>query len=99
MNLSTVVEILNTRLDELCPVNGCFSGIGPSLRKYRETQEMIQACGHNTDEFEKEIRSTTEALANLEKARKAAVLKFKTEGVCFCVDGHKFKEIELASLQ
>jgi hypothetical protein len=99
MNLTTVVEILNTRLDELCPVNNCFFGIEPSMNKYRVTQQMIQACGHDTEEFQKAIQSATEALANLEKARKTAVLKFKTEGVCFCVDGQKFKEIELASLQ
>jgi predicted nucleotide-binding protein (sugar kinase/HSP70/actin superfamily) len=100
MNLTTVVEILNTRLDELSQhMNGCFFGIEPSLNKYRETQRMIQACGHDTKEFQKAIQSATEALANLENARKTAVLKFKTEGVCFCVDGQKLKEIELASLQ
>jgi len=69
------------------------------MNKYRVTQQTIQACGHDTEEFQKAIQSATEALANLEKARKTAVLKFKTEGVCFCVDGQKFKEIELASLQ
>ena len=99
MNLNTVVGILNARLDELQPTNSCFFGIQPSINKYKETELMIRACGYDTNEFQQAIQSATEALANLDEASNKAVLKFKTEGVCFCVDGHKLKEIELARLQ
>ena len=65
MNLTTVVEVLNARLDELQPANGYLFGLGPTLNRYRETQRMIQACGHDAGELEQAIQSASGLNGNI----------------------------------
>lgn len=99
MNLDTVVEILNSRLDELIK-NIEWSQNGKYfLVPYRQSEKLIQACGHETTELHEKINAAEVSLGELEEARKKAVCKFKSEGVCFVVDEARRKENEASRLQ
>lgn len=97
MDLRTVVDVLNARVDELG--RGCYWETASFLVRYRETQKLIQACGHDTSELEQAIDAAGKAVAEMEIVRDKVVSRFKANGVCFIVDESKRKEIEQAKLQ
>ena len=97
MNLSTVTDVLNARVDDLsrrgCP---CWEGV---LIRFREAGKVMGACGHDTSELEQAIDVVEKAMIEMNRVRDKVVSKFKADGICFCVDENKRREIEIARLQ
>lgn len=98
MNLQTVADVLYARVDELC-VSSTFYGLGQDMKRTMELQRLIQACGYDTSELQQAITATDQAVAEMERARKNVVTKFKTNGVFFIVDERRRAEMEQSSLQ
>ncbi len=69
------------------------------LTQYKESQKLIQACGHDTAELVHAIDAAFKANLEMEMARDKGVCRFKVDGICFVVDETKLKEIELSKLQ
>lgn len=98
MDLKTVVDFLNSHVDELGGTS-YFCNFTNGLARYKETERLIKACGHDTAELQIAIDAFEVTARALEKAREKTVCKFKADGVCFVVDEKKRKEIEAANLQ
>jgi hypothetical protein len=97
MDLSTVAGLLNARLDELG--RGLAWSYASILSQYKESQKLIQACGHDTTELEHAIDAAFKANLELEMARHKAVCRFKSDGICFLVDETRRRENEFSQLQ
>ncbi len=98
MNLRTVVDVLNARVDELS-VSSSFCGLGQDMVRHREIERLIKACGHDTSELQQAIDAADKAMRELTQVRDKVVTKFKLDGVCFIVDESKRAEIERSTLQ
>ena len=74
--MTVLYGFLNARVNELCCRNTfyCFE---TTLARYRETQRLIRACGHDTSELEQAIEATTQACAHLDRVRDKVVSKFQ----------------------
>jgi hypothetical protein len=99
MDLPTVVTHLNLQLDSWCYELSCFCPMNKKMDEYRQTSNLIKACGHDTRELDEAIIGSGKAFELLKAACKEAVDLFKAKGVCYTVNEGKRKELEAARLQ
>ena len=93
MNLNKVVTILCQQL-ESWKSSPYYCPFTQELKNYRNSSELLQACGHDVHELNVAIIATEKAFQELKVARDRAVARFHTEGVCFTVDENKRSELE-----
>jgi hypothetical protein len=96
MDLPTIVDVLNARLDEMG--KGLSWSLACMLSQYKESQKLIHACCHDTTELEQAINTAFKANLELERARDKAVCRFKSDGICVVVDETRRRENELSKL-
>jgi len=97
MDPNGLVRYLANRVDSLKPCRyGCLftAYLEPSL----ETQTILQACGHTTEELDQAIVKARDSFKELTKAHECAIDKFKQSTVYFIVDAAKAAEIESTRL-
>lgn len=98
MDLPKVLDFLHSRVEQLCRTNSLYS-VTYVMAPFKETEELIRACGHDTTELQQAILAASETFDRLERARDKAACKFKAQGVCFTVDEARRQEIEQSRLQ
>ena len=86
MNTSTIATFLAKQLDQWDRRIAPWDQATYRMDDYRQTSELLGACGHDTRELEKAIIDARVVLDRLVAARNKAVARFKAEGVIFVVD-------------
>lgn len=97
MDLPKVLDVLHSRVQQLAKSNADLHSY--VLTPYKETEQLIRACGHDTTELHQAILAASETFDRLQNAREKAASKFKAQGVCFTVDEARRQEIEQSRLQ
>ena len=99
MELRTVTTFLGGQLDQWCRRSEFWCPVSNALGEYRQTSQLLGACGHDNRELDAAIAGADTAFGVLVAARERAVRQFKEDGVCFSVDERRRKEWEEARLQ
>lgn len=97
MDLNFLTVLLNNRVDELT-MTSFMNNTSAVMRRYKDVQTLIKACGHDTRALDQAIIEAREALLRLDQVQEQARCKFKADGICFVVDESKRKEAELERL-
>ena len=97
MDLNFLTVLLNDRVDELT-MTSFMNNTSAVMRRYKDVQTLIKACGHDTRALDQAIIEAREALLRLDQVQEQARCKFKADGICFVVDESKRMEAELERL-
>ena len=99
MNRTTITSFIAKQLDQWDRRIAPWDQATYRMDDYRQTSELLGACGHDTRELDQAITDTRVVLDRLVAARDKAVARFKADGVCFTVDEGKRKEVKAARFE